>query len=147
MRRMKAATAYATLGYVGLRPRSGCSRAYAVGLRVLATRALRAASPWLRHLPFESYAFFGASPFVSFVPSPVRDAIRVAILRRASFSLRSNFRPPCLACASRPVRRMALKSSHSARHGPQPARFLMQYRYLLHISFAASGGCFHKSQN
>ena len=46
--------------------------------------------------------------FASFVPSPVRDAIRVAILRRALFSLRSNFRPPCLACASRPVRRMAL---------------------------------------
>ena len=46
--------------------------------------------------------------FASFVPSPVRDAIRVAILRRASFSLCSNFRPPCLACASRPVRRMAL---------------------------------------
>ncbi len=59
-------------------------------------------------VPFESYAFFGASPFVSFVPSPVRDAIRVAILRRALFSLRSNIRPPCLACASRPVRRMAL---------------------------------------
>ena len=46
--------------------------------------------------------------FASFVPSAVRDAIRVAILRRALFSLRSNFRPPCLACASRPVRRMAL---------------------------------------
>ena len=96
-------------------------------------------------VPFESYAFFGASPFASFVPSPVRDAIRVAILRRASFSLRSNFRPPCLACASRPVRRMALKSSHSARHGPQPACFLIQYRYLLRISFAFSGRSFHKT--
>ena len=79
-----------------------------------------------------------------FVPSPVRDAIRVAILRRASFSLRSNFRPPCLACASRLVHRMALKSSHSARHGPQPARFLTQNGSLLHVSFATSGSCFHK---
>ena len=95
-------------------------------------------------VPFESYAFFGASPFASFVPSAVRDAIRVAILRRASFSLRSNFRPPCLACASRPVRRMALKSSHSARHEPQPARFLTQNGSLLHVSFATFGSCFHK---
>jgi hypothetical protein len=83
-------------------------------------------------------------PFASFVPSSVRDAIRVAILRRASFSLRSNFRHPCLACASHPVRRMALKSSHSARHGPQPARFLTQNGSLLHVSFATSGSCFHK---
>ena len=82
--------------------------------------------------------------FASFVPSAVRDAIRVAILRRASFSLRSNFRPPCLACASRPVRRMALASSHSARHEPQPARILTQNGSLLHVSFATSGSCFHK---
>ena len=61
MRRMKAAPAYATLGYVGLRPRSGYAPFDMGDLRVLATRALAggfavASQPSLR----KATPFFGA---------------------------------------------------------------------------------------
>ena len=80
------------------KPRFGHAKPYLHSfVHIVPHKRLRACRSWPVSLTF-----------VSFVPSPVRDAIRVAILRRALFSLRSNFRPPCLACASRPVRRMAL---------------------------------------